>query len=98
MNGNLCPAFRIACRIAFAFATILVTGGICRAAPDITLYDVNFNDPPHIVGMTPAFGAGPFPRNTPTSGGQILSPFGDAQVVAAFGPLVDRPVRMTALD
>ena len=72
--------------------------GVCLAGSDVTLYDVDFNNLPHTVGATPAFGAGPFPRKTPTSGGQILSPFGDAQVVAAFGPMTERPIRMTALD
>jgi hypothetical protein len=79
-------------------AAVVVGAGLCQAAPEATLYDVDFNGPPHVVGMTPAFAAGPFARNTPTSGGQILSPTGTAEVVAAFGLLADRPARLTALD
>jgi hypothetical protein len=89
---------RSAVRLVAAAALVIPAAGVCLAAPDVTLYDVDFNGPPHMVGATPAFGAGPFPRKTPTSGGQIFSPFGDAQVVAAFGPMTDRPVRLTALD
>jgi hypothetical protein len=48
--------------------------------------------------MEPVYGFGSFPRETPTEGGQIFQPFGAAEVVPAFGPLTNRPVKLTALD
>jgi hypothetical protein len=69
----------------------------CLAGMDTVLYDVNFDGPPHVVGAAPAFGAGPYPRVTPTSGGQIF-PTGSLKIAAFSGPLVNRPVRLTAID
>jgi hypothetical protein len=89
---------RILLRTLLALVAVGSSAGVCLAAPDVTLYDVDFNGPPHAAGMTPAFGAGSFPRNTPTSGGQILSPTGTAEVVSSFSPMTDQPVRLTALD
>jgi hypothetical protein len=95
MNSNCCVMFRV----VGSFVVAAVAGGsVCRAGPDVTLYDVDFNGPPHVIGLTPAFGAGPFPRNTPTSGGQIFAPTGAAEVVSTFGLLADTPVLLTALD
>ena len=98
MNSNRCVKFRALGPFVLALGAALGSGSICWAGPDVTLYDVDFNGPPHVVGLTPAFGAGPFPRNTPTSGGQIFSPTGAAEVVSNFGLLNDTPVRLTALD
>lgn len=97
MNRKFCVKICVACKFAFAIA-VLAGGSVCIAGPEVTLYDVDFNGPPHVVGTTPAFGFGPYPRNTPTSGGQIFSPTGSAKVVAANGPLTNRPVRLTAID
>jgi len=98
MNSNLSVKHFIVCKVVLALAVMASRGGVCLAGQDFTLYDVDFNGPPHIVGTTPAFGAGPYPRNTPTSGGQIFSPTGSAKVVAFNGPMTDRPVRLTAID
>jgi PEP-CTERM motif len=97
MNSNSCVMFRIACRFVIALVAVAGSRSACLAGAEVTLYNVDFNGPPHVVGLTPAFGAGPFPRITPTSGGQIL-PAGTAEVVSAFGLLTDKPVRLTGLD
>jgi hypothetical protein len=98
MNKRACAMLRFACRLVISLAAATGADRVCRAGADVELYDVDFNGPPHVVGMTPAFGFGPYPRNTPTSGGQILSPTGTATVVPAFGLLGTRPVEITALD
>jgi hypothetical protein len=98
MNSNRCVMFRALCPVVLALGATLASGGICWAGPDVTLYDVDFSGPPHVVGLTPAFGAGPFPRNTPTAGGQIFASTGTAEVVSTFGLLTDTPVRLTAID
>jgi hypothetical protein len=98
MNCNRCVMFRVVGLFVVAVAAVAGGGSACWAGTDATLYDVNFNGPPHVVGLTPAFGAGPFSRNTPTSGGQIFAPTGAAEVVPTFGFLTDTPVRLTALD
>src|SRR5262245_20771015 len=72
--------------------------GACLAGAERILYEVDFDGPPHVVGMEPAYGFGSFPRETPTEGGQIFLPFGAAEFVPAFGPLTNRPVKLTALD
>jgi hypothetical protein len=82
-------------------AVLFAAGGLantCLAGPERILYDVDFDGPPHVVGATPAFGFGSFPRNTPTSGGQIFFPSGSATVETSFGPLANRPVKLKALD
>jgi PEP-CTERM motif len=98
MNSNRYVKCRALGLFVLALGAALGSGSICWAGPEVTLYDVDFNGPPHVVGLTPAFGAGPFPRNTPTSGGQIFSPTGAAEVVSNFGLLNDSPVRLTAID
>jgi hypothetical protein len=98
MHNSLCVMLRIACQWVIFLSAVAGAGRVCQAGPDVNLYDVDFNGPPHVVGMTPAFGFGPYPRNTPTSGGQILAPTGTATVVPAFGLLGTRPVEITALD
>jgi hypothetical protein len=98
MNSNRCVMLRVVGYIVCALAAVAGCGSLSWAGPDVTLYDVNFNGPPHVVGLTPAFGAGPFPRNTPTSGGQIFAPTGAAEVVSTFGLLTDTPVRLTTID
>jgi hypothetical protein len=97
MNSNRCLMPRVVGCIVCAFAAVAGCGSLSWAGPDVTLYDVNFNGPPHVVGLTPVFGAGSFPRSTPTSGGEIF-PTGTAQVVSTFGLLTDTPVRLTAID
>lgn len=97
MNSNSNRIFRfVRLLIAASFAAIGLAN-ICLAGPSQILYDVDFDGPPHVVGATPAFGFGPFPRNTPTSGGEIF-PTGSATVVASFGPLTNRPVKLKVLD
>jgi len=98
MKTNSCLKSHVARTIVLAIAALTVGGSNCLAGPEITLYDVDFNGPPHVVGTTPAFGFGPYPRNTPTAGGQIFSPTGSAKVVAANGPMTNKPVRLTAID
>src|SRR5690242_6620435 len=98
MNSNRCVMFRVLGSFVVAVAAVAGGGSACWAGAEVTLYDVDFNGPPHVVGLTPAFGAGPFPRNTPTAGGQIFAPTGTAEVVPTFGLLTDTPVRLTALD
>jgi hypothetical protein len=97
MNSNRYVMFRVVGRVVIALVAVAGSRTQSWAGADVTLYDVNFNGPPHVIGMTPAFGAGPFPRNTPTSGGEIF-PTGSAQVVSTFGLLTDTPVRLTAID
>src|SRR5262245_13681382 len=84
----------------FALALFAAAGftSACLAGAEKILYDVDFDGPPHVVGMEPVYGFGSFPRDTPTKGGQIFQPFGAAEVVSAFGPLTNRPVKLTALD
>jgi hypothetical protein len=98
MNENRSAMLRMACQVVLSLAAVAGAGRVVWAGPDVIIYDVDFDGAPHTVGMTPAFGAGPYPRNTPTSGGQILSPTGTATVVPAFGLLGNRPVQLTALD
>src|SRR5262245_13431022 len=98
MGKEFSAVLRMAWLVLLTFAAITGAGRVGWAGPDVIIYDVDFNGPPHSVGATPAFGAGPYPRNTPTSGGQILSPTGTATVVPAFGLLGTRPVQLTALD
>jgi hypothetical protein len=97
MNLSSTAKTRIALKLALAAAAVVTLAGVCDAGPELLIYDVNFDGPPHVVGAAPVFGAGPFPRNTPTSGGQIF-PSGSAKVVAANGPLTQRPVKLTTID
>ena len=97
MNCSFCVKCSIVRQFVSTLAAVAVSAGLCQAAPETTLYNVDFNGPPHSLGMTPAFAEGPFPRNTPTAGGEI-SPTGTVEVVAAFGSAVDRPARLTAVD
>jgi hypothetical protein len=89
--------FCIAFSFLLALFAVACTSRVSHAGPQFTIYDVNFDGPPHVVGATPTFGAGPFPRITPTSGGQIF-PSGSAKVVAANGLLTQRPVKLTTID
>src|SRR5262245_51773539 len=98
MGERLAALLRVTVRVVICFAAALGAGRVCCAGADVIIYDVEFDGPPHVVGLTPTFGAGPYPRHTPTSGGQILSPTGTATVVPAFGLLGTRPVQLTALD
>src|SRR5215470_17728071 len=98
MNCNSNRIYFTAWRLV---AVLVVAAGVvntCVAGPEQILYDVDFDGPPHVVGSTPAFGFGSFPRKTPTSGGQIFFPSGSATVETAFGPLTNRPVKLKALD
>jgi hypothetical protein len=97
MYCNLSGLLRIARPFVVALCVAGI-GGVCLAGAEITLYDVDFDGPPHVVNLTPAFGAGPYPRITPTSGGQIFSPTGSATVLASFGPLANQPVKIKAID
>ena len=42
--------------------------GACLAGTERILYDVDFDGPPHVLGMEPAYGFGSFPREAPTEG------------------------------
>src|SRR3712207_2814812 len=86
------------CQFALALIAAAVVGGSSFAGTERVLYDVDFNGPPHVVGAEPAYGFGPFPRETPTEGGQIFQPLGSADIVSSFGPLTNRPVKLKALD
>jgi MYXO-CTERM domain-containing protein len=94
--------FRVMCRnarhVMRALSAAVSICGACLAGTEITLYDVNFDGPPHVLGSGPAYGFGAFPRVTPTAGGQIFSPSGSATVVSSFGPMANRPVKLKALD
>jgi hypothetical protein len=99
MNRDRNLSFCLAGKFALAIAVVGILSRICSAGPSATLYDVDFNGPPHVIGATPAFGFGAFPRNTPTSGGGYPQfPTGSAIVVSGAGQLVNRPVRLTAID
>jgi hypothetical protein len=98
MNRDRNLLFCLTGRFVLAVAVAAILNGVCNAGPSATLYDVDFNGPPHVIGMEPAYGFGPFPRNTPTEGGQIFFPSGSAVVVSGAGQLVNRPVRLTAID
>jgi PEP-CTERM motif-containing protein len=97
MNRNRNLLASVAQAVLVALTTLTIGKNICHAGPEITLYDVDFNGPPHSIGATPAFGFGAYPRNTPTSGGGFF-PTGSAIVVSGAGQLVNRPVRLTAID
>jgi hypothetical protein len=99
MNRNLGAMLRIACYAAVTPALVAGSADICLAGPEILLYDVDFNGPPHVIGATPAFGFGSYPRATPTSGGGYAAfSTGTAFVVSGAGTLVNRPTRLTAID
>ena len=90
MNSSLSTT-HIGFQFVMTLAAVIGVGSACLAAPDITLYDVDFDGPPHVVGSTPAFGAGAYPRNTPTAGGQIGAPLGTAEVVPTPLAMPDPP-------
>jgi hypothetical protein len=98
MCSTFCVTVRMVSRVLFALFVAATVGSVCQAGTERILYDVDFDGPPHAVGAEPVYGYGPFPRKTPTEGGQIFHPFGSAEVVSAFGPLTNRPVKLTALD
>jgi hypothetical protein len=56
-------------------------------------YDIDFGTPPHTVGLPPAVGAGPPPRDTVSS-----INFGTPTVVSAFGVLTDQPCEFDSFD
>jgi hypothetical protein len=99
MNSYFRATSRIACQLVLTLSALAASAGVCLAGAEITLYDVDFDGPPHVVGMTPAFGFGSYPRITPTSGGgHPLFPFGSTTVVPFASPLVNRPVQIMGLD
>src|SRR5262245_25660967 len=99
MNPNSTTWICSAREFVVALAALVVVATVANAGPSLNLYDVNFDGPPHVIGATPAFGFGPYPRNTPTSGGgSVLFPTGSAIVISGAGQLVNRPVRLTAID
>jgi hypothetical protein len=98
MYCNVLVAVRAVPTFLLALMVASAVNGVCQAGTERILYDVDFDGPPHVVGAEPVYGYGPFPRNTPTEGGQIFQPFGAAEVVSSFGPLTNRPVKLTALD
>jgi hypothetical protein len=57
------------------------------------LYNLDFSTPPHTVGLPPATGGGPPPRNTVSS-----IPFGTPLVVSSFGVLIDQPLEFDSFD
>jgi hypothetical protein len=98
MYYNFFMAVRAVPRFVLALSVVSTVGSLCQAGTERVLYDVNFDGPPHVVGAEPVYDFGPFPRDTPTEGGQIFHPFGSAEVVSAFGPLTNRPAKLTAID
>jgi hypothetical protein len=61
------------------------------------LYLLDFSSPPHTVGLPPATGADPAPRNTVTS---IVSGrmFDTPRVVSSLGALTDQPLKFDSRD
>jgi hypothetical protein len=99
MYRNFIESIRALRQFVLALSLTAWIGGAGLAGTERVLYEVDFDGPPHVVGMTPVFDAGPFPRDTPTAGGgHILFPSGSATVVSDFGPLMNRPVKLKALD
>lgn len=98
MNRYFCRLFHHVCRFVLALAAAASLTGVCLAGPELVLYDVKFDDPPHTPSNPPVYGYGAYPRNTPTNGGQIFQPFGSATVVNSFGPLATKSVRLQARD
>lgn len=74
---------------------LIVVSAALAAAQDAhaLLYDVDFSTPPHTIGLPPATGAGPAPRETVS---QVVA--GNPTVVASLGALTDRPLRLTSYD
>jgi hypothetical protein len=70
-----------------AVATIAVP------AEAVVYYDIDFGTPPHTVGLPPATGGGPPPRDTVSA-----INFGAPIVVSSLGALTDQPLKFDSFD
>ncbi|MGD8395589.1 MAG: FlgD immunoglobulin-like domain containing protein [Candidatus Eiseniibacteriota bacterium] len=79
-------------------ALLVALGAMLLAMPgsasaQIIFYDLDFSTPPHTVGLPPAIGAGPAPRETVSA-----ITFGTPTVIAAYGGLTDQPCAFDSFD
>ena len=92
-NSSMGRMKPIAILIAAAFLGSVSTLTPTAHAQPTPLYLLDFGSPPHTVGLPPATGAGPAPRNTVTSVW-----FGAPTVASSVGSLTDQPLKFDSLD
>jgi hypothetical protein len=83
----------IAILIAAAFLGSVSALAPTAHAQPTPLYILDFDSPPHTVGLPPATGAGPAPRTTVS--GVV---FGTPTVVSSLGALADQPLKFDSRD
>ena len=82
---------RVVREATFLVALVAWSAVPAFAARELTLYDVDFGSPPHVLGSEPVFAAGLPPRDTPSD--SIIN-LATATVVATSNGLTDRPVEL----
>jgi hypothetical protein len=87
--------------------TILIAAAVFGTVPTLTsgahaqstpLYVLDFSSPPHTVGLPPATGAGPVPRNTVTEVVSWGTIFDTPRVVSSLGAFTDQPLKFDSRD
>ena len=76
-----------------AFGDLIGVFPLVTGSAAATLYDVDFGSPPHTVGLPPATGDDPPPRDTVSSVN-----LGAPIVVSSAGGLIDQPLEFDSFD